>query len=319
MIKLAAVGCGGIMQEHYRRLAAMDGVAFVGHCDSNGDAAKGAARLYGGKAYAHHAEMYDEARPDAVYVCAPPYTRGDIEVAAADRGIHLFIEKPIALDRATADRVAAAVRKHKVLACVGYCYRYCDTIAKARQYLKGRVVSLVNGHCLGGLPDTWWWRQRKCSGGQFLEQTTHAVDLIRYLCGEVAEVFGLASTGCMTKMKDYDIDDSSAVILRLKSGATAAITSTCVNGRHNRFGLEIITPDATMEFDGATLHLHEERLGITHESATDMYREENEAFLDALRTGKRTRIKSTYNDARRTLSVTLAANESMASGLPVKP
>jgi predicted dehydrogenase len=215
--------------------------------------------------------------------------------------------------------VAAAFRKHKVLACAGYCFRYRDTVTKARQYLKGRVISLVSGHCLGGLPDTWWWRQRKRSGGQFLEQTTHAVDLIRYLCGEVSEVFGLASSGCMTKVKDYDIDDSSAVVLRLKSGATAAITSTCVNGRHNRFGLEIVTPEATLHFDGATLAIHQDGMGITQESAVDMYREENEAFVEVLRTGKQARIRSTYNDARKTLAVTLAANESMRSGLPVKP
>jgi len=50
-----------------------------------------------------------------------------------------------------------------------------------------------------------------------------------------------------------------------------------------------------------------------------MYKEENEAFIEAVRTGKRNRIRCTYSDGLKSFLVTCAANESVESGMPVKP
>ena len=319
MINVAAVGCGAIMQEHYRHLSLMPNVTLVGHCDTNESCATAAAQRFGGKAYTDFKRMLDETKPGAVYVCVPPYARGDMEEAAAERGIHLFLESPIAVDAATATRIHAAVRKSKIITSVGYQLRYADTTVRARQLLKGKVVSLVSGFCLGGLPDTWWWRQRGKSGGQFLTQTTLAVDLMRYLCGEVSEVFALGASGCMNQVKDYDIEDSSTVIMRLKSGAAANFASTCVNGRHGRLALEIVTPEASFTLEDGILQVHEDNTTVSQRSTCDTYREQSMAFIEAVSTGRRNGIRSTFADARKTFLVTLAANESMGSGLAIRP
>lgn len=319
MIKVAAVGCGAIMREHYRHLSTLDDVQLVGHCDTDRARAEAAAKAYGGKAFAAHEEMLENTKPDALYVCVPPFARGDIEEFAAARGVHLFLESPVAIDQATAARINAAVRKAKIVTSVGYQFRYCDTVSRARQLLKGKAISLVNGFCLSGLPETWWWRQRGRSGGQFVAQTTMTVDLMRYLCGEVSEVFAIGASGCMNQLSDYDIDDSSTVIMRLKSGAAAAFASTCVNGRHDRSALEIITPEATVSLQDEALHIHEDHTTVTQRCTVNMFREQTAAFIEAVRSGKRNGIRSNFADARKTLLVTLAANESMGSGLSVKP
>ncbi|MFP4502732.1 MAG: Gfo/Idh/MocA family protein [Candidatus Hydrogenedentota bacterium] len=319
MLKIAAVGCGAMLRTHCRYLSAMEDVALVGFCDTDGERAEGAAKDFGGQAFTDHQALYDKTEPDAVYVCVPPYAHGPIEVDAAARGIHLFIESPIALDHSTATKVAAEVRKKKVLTCVGYGLRYCDTVNRARQYLKGKAISLVLGYCLGGLQPQWWWRRREYSGGQFLEEAAHTVDLLRYLCGDVGEVFALASGGCMNQVAHYDIDDSSAVILRLKSGAAASINTTCINGRQARIGIEAIAPEITISLEDAVLHVHEGKRTTIHRPAHDRYAAENRAFIEAVRTGKRNKIRSSYNDARKTLAVALAANESITSGLPINP
>jgi predicted dehydrogenase len=319
MINVAAVGCGTVMQEHYRHLSAMPGVALVGHCDIELERAATAAKTYGGKAYTGFEKMFEETRPNAAYICVPPFARGEVEEAAAAQGIHLFLETPVAVDAATASRIGAAVRTSKIITSAGYQHRYCDTVNRARQLLKGKAVSLVSGVCLGGLPDAWWWRQREKSGGQFLTQTTLAVDLMRYLCGEVSEVFALGASGCMNQVKDYDIEDSSTVIMRLKSGAAATFASTCVNGRHGRLALEIITPEATFTLEDGVLQMHQDHTTVSQRCTVDRFAEQTTAFIDAVRTGKRNGIRSTFADARKTLLVTLAANESMASGLAVRP
>lgn len=319
MIKLAFVGCGGIMQTHYKHLSGMKGVKMAGHCDILEERAEAAANNFGGEAFTDSEAMYDKLKPHAVYVAVPPYAHGDIEVAAAERGIHLFIEKPLALDRATAKSIATAIRKAKIISSVGYCFRYFDTCLLARQILKGKAISLVTGCWNGGMPGVWWWRRMDKSGGQVIEQSTHMLDLMRYLCGDVAEVVAVASTGCMTKVKDFDVHDSSVVGMRLKNGAAATLTSSCVCNHGGKVTLEIVTPEASLTLAGGGLTVNEDGKTTEYRPTVDMYEEENRVFIDALEIGKRTKIRSSYSDALKTFLLTCAANESMESGMPVKP
>lgn len=319
MVRLAFVGCGGIMQEHYKHLSAMDGVKMVGHCDILKDRAESAAGRFGGEAFTQFEAMYDKVKPHAVYVAVPPYAHCGMEEAAAARGIHLFIEKPIAIDVKTAKRIAAEIRRTKIIASVGYCFRYYDTVEMAQRYLKGKAISLVLGQWNGGMPGVWWWRRMDKSGGQFVEQTTHMVDLMRYLCGDVAEVYAAGATGCMTNVDEYDVHDSSAVTMRLKSGAVATITSSCVCNHGGGVSLQVVTPEATVTFTGGAVRITESGKSTEYQATVNMYEEENRAFIDAVRNGKRARIRSNYNDALKTFLATCAANESMEMGMAVKP
>ena len=319
MIKLAFVGCGGIMQEHYKHLSGMSGVKMVGHCDIIKERAESAVQAFGGQAFTEFEAMYDKVKPNAVYVGVPPYAHCGMEEAAAERGIHLFIEKPIALDRETAKRIDAAVRKAKIITSVGYCFRYYDTVETARQVLNGTPVSLVLGSWNGGMPGVWWWRRMDKSGGQIVEQTTHMFDLMRYLCGDVSEVHAVASTGCMTKVENYNVHDSSTVSMRLKNGASAAITSSCVCNHGGGVSLTIITPETTIIIAGGNVTVKEGGKTTEYFPRVNMYEEESKVFIEAVRTGKRTRIKAPYADALKSFQLTMAANESIQSGMPAKP
>jgi predicted dehydrogenase len=307
------------MREHYKHLSGMAGVKMVGHCDILKDRAEAAAKDFGGEAFTDFSAMYDKAKPHAVYVAVPPYAHCGMEEAAAERGIHLFIEKPIALNRETAKRVDAAVRKAKIITSVGYCFRYYDTIETARQILNGSPVSLIRGSWNGSMPGVWWWRQMNKSGGQIIEQTTHMFDLTRHLCGEAAEVYAVASSGCMTKVDKFDVHDSSVVTMRMKSGGSATITSSCVCNYGGGVTLEIVTPELTMTISDGVVTVREDAKTTEHHPRVNMYEEESRVFIEAIRSGKRTKIKSSYSDALKTFLLTLAANESIQSGLPVKP
>ncbi len=318
MVKIGFVGCGGIAREHLKHLRGMSDVKIVGTCDTHAGRAKAFAADAGCEVYADSVALYEKAKPDAVYVAVPPFAHGAIEEGAAARGIHLFVEKPVAIDTATAARVSGAIKRAGILSSAGYCYRYCDTIDTARGLLKGRAVSLVSGAWIGGLPPTAWWRRRAQSGGQLLEQTTHLFDMVRYLCGPVQEVHAMAARGCMSRVEGFDVDDSSVVTLRLKTGAVASITSTCVTNHPTRTHLEIVTPEFTLTLTGCTVRIEEDHRVTEHRPECDMYAEESRAFIEAVRTGKKNGIRSAYADAVKTLQVTCAANESAETGMPVK-
>ena len=319
MVKVAFVGCGGIQQVHCANLSRNPDVTIVGHCDVERDRAEVSAGRYGGEPFTEYDAMYDKTKPHAVFVSVPPYAHCGMEEGAAERGIHLFIEKPVALTKESAQRIASTIRRSKIICSVGYCLRYHETVATARKELKGRPIALATGYWRGGIPAANWWRQMDKSGGQVHEQSTHIFDLLRYLCGEIKEVHAIASTGCMSKVADYDIHDSSVVSLRFKSGASGAVFSSCVNGSRDAAGLDIVCPDLELGFKDGSLTLREDGKTVKFRSKTDRFEEEARVFIDAVKTQKRNKIRSTYSDAVKSLLVTLAANESMHSGMPVKP
>ena len=246
MIKVACVGCGGIMQEHYRWLTQIEDVKLVGHCDVEKKLAEDGASRYGGQAFAEHEAMYDKVKPHAVYITVPPYAHGGMEEAAAERGIHLFIEKPIALERSVAKDMAKAIRQSKILCSVGYCFRYYDTVLQARQLLKGKAVSLIKGVWNGGMPGVWWWRRMDKSGGQIVEQTTHMFDLMIGLFGLPRRVF--AKVG--TLVQPFEVEDSSVIVMELVGGAQVA-ASFGWNSRTWRHELEVVGTEASVKWEPA--------------------------------------------------------------------
>lgn len=319
MVKVVFVGCGSIQKVHGANLSRNPDVTIVGHCDVDGERAAESADLFGGDAFTDFNVLFDKTKPHAAFIAVPPYAHCGMEEAAAERGIHLFIEKPVALTKETAQRISTAVRRAKIICSVGYCFRYHETVAAARKELKGRAIALATGYWRGGMPAAPWWRHMDKSGGQVLEQSTHIFDLLRYLCGEIGEVHAIGSTGCMSKVEGYDVHDSSVVSLRFKNGASGAVFSSCVNGNHTESGVDIVCPDLELTLKEGSLTLREDGKTTTIVSKTDRFEEEARIFIDAVKTGKRNKIRSTYKDAAKSLLATLAANESMRSGMPVKP
>ncbi len=319
MVKIAFVGCGKIMAKHGKYLSAHDDAKIVGHCDVNKTSAEKATSEFGGTAFTDPSAMFDKVKPDAVYVCVPPFAHGDIEEAAAERGIHLFIEKPVSIDRETCKRVSAAIRKSKVISSVGYCFRYNDTVEVARKMLKEKAISLVCGSWICRTPETPWRRKMDKSGGQLVEQSTHLFDLARYLCGEVAEVYAVGSNGCILKDSNYSIYDSSSVSLRFKNGAAGCLSSCCVTDHVQKIVLNIVTTDSVFRFDNGRMIIEEDGRTTEIRPKADMFEEENKTFIEAVQSGKKNKIKSSYADAAKTFRATHAANESIESGLPTKP
>jgi len=156
-------------------------------------------------------------------------------------------------------------------------------------------------------------------GGQFVVQTTHIVDLLRYTVGEVREVYAAYGDRIMSGVEDgVSVPDVGSVVMKLESGAIATISNTCAIPAGHRNGLHIYTNKGVLELGHSGLIDAEAGRKTEYLNRTDPYEAENSAFLHAVRTGDTSHIRSTYEDAWRTHQVTMAANESARTGLPVK-
>ncbi|MUT68446.1 Gfo/Idh/MocA family protein [Paenibacillus sp. NEAU-GSW1] len=319
-LQIGIVGTGWFGRMHAEKLAQMEGVNVAAFCGTSEDKAVQAAKPYAGaKGYASITNMLDGRKLDAVYICVPPFAHGEVENALLERNIPFLVEKPIGLDLETPAAIAEAVERTGLITSAGYHFRYMDGTEKARELLQDRTSLMALGYWMGSMPGVYWWRKMEGSGGQFIEQTTHIVDLLRYLLGEVTEVYAAYDNRIMsTKEEGVTVPDVGTVTMKLASGGVATISNTCAIPAGDRAGLQIYTDQGVLELShSGLLDLRSDRK-TEYLNRNNPYEKGNDAFLYAVRTGDTSRIRSTYADAWRTHKVTIAANRSAESGLPVK-
>ncbi|NRF95728.1 Gfo/Idh/MocA family oxidoreductase [Paenibacillus frigoriresistens] len=315
-IRVGFVGVGGIADVHLSNLSKNAQVELVALCDIAEEIVRGKAAQYGAKAYTDANRMLDCEKLDALFLCVPPFAHGDLEEKAAVRGIHLFVEKPLGLDMDVVRNKAEVIRKAGIINGSGYCLRYLDTVAKAKQYLLDKEIAMVRAHYITSFVPTTWWRDGDKSGGQLVEQSTHTVDLVRYLAGDVRKLYANMELRVMKDIPDLNIPDVGTVSLVFASGAIGHMDTSFTQHDH-RTGVEILGRDFRLIIDGTNLSIVDKERTITYNSRMDFYREQDNAFVEALVSQRPELILAPYTDAMKTLEVTLAANESARTGLPI--
>jgi predicted dehydrogenase len=331
-VRLGFVGCGGNARGHLRQLGHTAGARVVAVCDVVAAAAERAAAETGAQAYADFRALLDRPDLDAVYVSLPVFAHGEPEIAIAQRGLPMLVEKPVAIDLATAQQVLAAVQRAGVHTCVGYQLRYCGSADVARELLAAPAagpIGLVGGTYWCGTgraqPDHWRTRMDQ-SGGQLVEQATHTIDMMRFLAGEVAEVF--AFYGKQILAEGYgDCPDSYAVTLRFASGAVGTLSATWAGDPADWTLANLVD----IAYGDRWLHWRRSGVGLRGPGAAagggaatpaEIQRPDqsiDEVFVQAVRSGIWSAVRSDYADAVRSLAVSLAANESAARGAAMRP
>lgn len=316
-VRVGFVGAGGVSNAHMNLLESMQDVQIVSIADNDPERAEAAALLHVAKPYTDALDMLENENLDAVYFCTPPFAHGEAEIFAAQKGIHIFVEKPVAIDMKSANRMLDTITRSGVVNAVGYHWRYQSISDRAKHIINGRDVGMMQGYWMSGAPSIKWWGRMDQSGGQIVEQATHIFDLARYLCGEISEVYAVCSVRALKDLPDFDIYDVSAVTVKFESGAVGTVASTCMLGLPYTVGLHLILKDTVLEIHGDLKVIEP-----GHTEVFTMYENPmlalNRSFIDAVITGDRSGIRSTYADAVKTLEVTLACNASAATGMPVK-
>src|SRR5439155_13278866 len=190
---------------------------------------------------------------DAVVLATPDSLHASQIIAAAAAGKHIHVEKPIALDRASADRAVEAAHKAGVVLAVGYCRRFHPSIVEVRRRLAqgrlGAVVSIVAQHTTSTAqfvaPDNWRAAPEEAPGGALTAVGVHALDHMIEFAGGVRDV------RCVTgRVIAGPSDDTTSVLLNFASGASGLIfcsVATATNFNFTLYGskglAEISKPD----------------------------------------------------------------------------
>lgn len=242
MIKAAIVGCGGAAWiGHLPWLWENPHVQLVATCALDADHAQKAAQRWGAKVwYTDYRQMFDRETLDAVVIATPPDTHAEIAVAAARRGLHVLLEKPMARNTRQCDEIILATQQHHTLLTLSHEKRFNPGFEEIKRIidrgLLGRVFYLVV-HWSAAVrldpeklcsPDYrasyhWRWTDPNAGGGILFDHLPHYIDLWRWWTGsELASI----DTELLNVRRDLIGDselggpheDFCAALLKFKNG-----------------------------------------------------------------------------------------------------
>jgi len=242
-------------------------------------------------AYSDFDQMLKEKDLDLLYICLPPAAhQGELEKAAV-KGIHIFIEKPIAINESRAKSMVEAVNKAGVISQIGYHYRFAEGVQKLKELLDSGQAgqqALLQGHYFCNSLHSSWWRKLELSGGQIYEQIIHLYDLALYLFGDYQSAEGILTNRCHRKTEGYTIEDNSLSLIKFKSGALGSIAgSNCaVPGSWDK-ELTVICENLTVNFENIEKAVFKYHRGAEVKKEVfageeNLYYLENRDFIDAV-------------------------------------
>ncbi len=313
-MKIAFIGVGGIAGNYRRSLKQLErSIAAV--CDINAERAAAVAHEEKAIAYTNHGEMLRHEHPDVVFTCIPPGAHTTQVADAAQSGAALFVAKPVAQDLETARRTRDAIDTAGVINQVGYMARYSDITDKAKKLVGNTKLAMGFGRFLARMGSNHpWWGKYEVSRGQMVEQTTHVFDLIRYFLGDVASVHAYGIKNVSEGIADFE--ECTVCNLQFESGAIGSITSTCVARAPDNFATELVGDALYLKLThdlGLRGQIGDEAIDYTGTEAG--YFRQVAEFIGAVETNEQGLVLSSYADAVKTLSVTLAANRSLETGM----
>lgn len=320
-VRIGIVGAG-IGRQHARTLAKVTGAQLVGMADLDPQRRAEATGEAGCPGYDSLAAMLAEAKPDGVLLCTPPYVRLELIERLATAGVAVFCEKPPALEEAAARAVRRVLDRSGVLQMAGFMYRYARVVEAARQRLGGRQVLICQ---IIGIWEVLFWMtpgsdyfHRHRVGGPMVEQGVHLIDVARYVLGdEVVRVHARGANLAFPVSDQVQTEDTVQASL-LWSRGTVGSHVHCWAHHGHVFELRFVGVDFALTLDLKNHRLHGTDGGESVDRTfpgDDYPLTQLQTFCDAIATGDRTPIRSTYADACRTLAVALAANRSVDTGL----
>ncbi len=223
MVRVGLIGCGSIGRWHTNSLVKLPDAQLVWAADPDTAAAHRFAGEFDIPTGADWRKLVRTIPTEAVFVCTPPSIRTRIAVEAARAGLHLFLEKPLALKLRDADRIVEAIAASGVKSQMGFTLRFWPGYRRLRELFTrgelGELVSLWTRRFMPFDPRGSFFAERAKSGGMTVDYQTHDFDWARWVGGEIASVYSQMHQ----VQPGMDVEDNSWTMLTFERGGCGVI------------------------------------------------------------------------------------------------
>jgi scyllo-inositol 2-dehydrogenase (NADP+) len=221
MLRTAIIGLGKMGLSHQSIANSHPDIRLTAVCDTSSYVLDVLSKYTGVKTYTDYKKMLAEEALDCVFVATPSRYHAEVVTAALERGLHVFCEKPFALEPSTGYRLADMAEQKGLVNQVGYHYRFIAAFNEAKRLLDQKIIGEphhLRAEAYGPVvlrPKGSTWRSQKSEGGGCLfDYSCHAIDLINYLVGRPVTVSGTV----INKVFSSDVDDEIYSTLEFGSG-----------------------------------------------------------------------------------------------------
>jgi predicted dehydrogenase len=228
-LKIAFTGAGYISKIHAAAAQAQPDTELVAVVNHRPESMAAFAAEFGiPRQYAHVIDLLKDGGVDALIVSTPNYLHAPETIAALDAGVHVMVEKPMAMNAAEAEAMLAASRNTGVLLMVAHCWRFDPEVLWLKeQVAQGRLGQIIRtkgyGVHVNWGPGGWFTQKKLAGGGALVDMGIHALDTARFLLGDPQPVSVYARIG--THYKDFDVDDTGVIWVNWDNGAVSYLES----------------------------------------------------------------------------------------------
>jgi len=328
-LRAGILGCGDFANRHAQIMVSIpEQITMVAFCDRNESKAHAFAEKYApGQAtiFTDHRALLDRDNLDLLVICLPPYGHSDEVEHAAAHGVHLLIEKPIALDSEQGWRMVEAAERGKIKTQVGFMNRFGEAVETFKGLLdSGQTgsIGLMSARYFCNALHAPWWRKRDKSGGQIVEQAIHMFDLMRYFMGEPVSVYCRYENIFHRETPEYSIEDVSATVVGFAGGGIGVVYATngAIPGKWIS-DYHVVAHHLTADFqtaNRATFYRTDmpDQPPTVIDSAKDFRRDQLLDLVNAIRTDGPTRTPMV--EGAKSLDLVLAATRSGAAKTEIR-
>jgi predicted dehydrogenase len=320
-MRILVIGCGSIGQRHIKNLSDIHaGVVSAFDIDKR--------RLEEVKKKVPSIELYDSLdaaflnKPDAAFITVPTALHINYAVAAAEKGCHLFIEKPLSSDTRDIKKLLRIVKNNNLITLIGCNMRFYWAIKKIKSLLlENRVGKVISARIESGqyLPDWHPWEDyrkmysaRKKMGGGVILDAIHEIDYCRWFFGKTVKTVSMY--GKLSNL-EIETEDVAEMLFKFDRGPLVNIHVDYVYRDYLR-KCNIIGEEGTIfwDYNGHSVQLYmakRKKLTVYKEPAgynlNQMYVDEIKYFFRCIK-NKLATFNSVFNGSD-TLMTTLCLKE----------
>ena len=346
-LRAGIVGCGAIAGNHVGAYRAAEGVEVTACFDIDEARARDFAADHGIAQPVNSLDALFDLGVDVISVCTPHPTHEAVVLAAAERGVHVLCEKPIAIDVSSAERMVGACERAGITFGCVFQRRLWPAAQRIRAAIDDgslgepilvRIEVLLHRDSSYYTATPWRGTWATDGGGVLMTQAIHYVDLLQWFVGDVDWVMTAADT--FAHGDHIEVEDTLAATLRLSSGAIAQFTAStaltpglgqriAITGTNGgTVGLfeypegaeavnDVWAVPGQAAYSYPTEVLADRALTEINGSLAPFHAEQVTDFVDSVRTGRSPAV--TGEDALRSLRTMSAMYRSMRTGRPEQP
>ena len=228
-IKVGIIGCGKVAHFHARGYLANENCELTAAYNVRIGRANEFAAVYGIKPFDSIERMVREAGVEAVSVCTPHPAHREPALEAINLGLHVAVEKPLAVSLADCDAIISAAKRMGVKGTTVSQRRFYPPVKRVYDAIKeGKIGCPVLGivTMLGWRDEDYYksdpWRGtwEGEGGGVLVNQAAHQLDLLLWYMGEIDELYGIWDT---LNHPFLEVDDTAVAVIRFKNGGIGNI------------------------------------------------------------------------------------------------